>query len=124
MTTLISRKAVMATAAFGLLFLIGVRAFAAETASCSRRCLLEMLTTYTEALTDNNTSRLAVSPNVRVTGNGVVTQLGKGEVWGSVKRIPFRQALVDPVTGAAGFYGVLTNTPTGIRRSGGSTSCV
>jgi len=112
MTTLISRKAVMATAAFGLLFLIGVRAFAAEATSCSRRCLMEMLTTYTEALTDNNTSRLAVSPNVRVTGNGVVTQLGKGEVWGSVKRIPFRQALVDPVTGAAVFYGVLTNTPT------------
>jgi hypothetical protein len=112
MTTLISRKSVLATAALGALFWLGAHAFAADASSCNRHCLLEILTTYTEALTDNDTSRLHVSPDVRVTGNGVVAQLGKGEVWGSVKRIPFRQALVDPVTGAAVFYGVLTNSPT------------
>ena len=38
--------------------------------------------------------------------------IGKGEVWGSVKRIPYRHALVDGATGAAVFYGVLTNSPT------------
>ncbi len=85
---------------------------AATGGSCNRRCLLEVLTTYTEALSDNNTSKLAVSADVRVTGNGVLTTLGKGEVWGSVKRIAYRQALVDPVTGTAVFYGVLTNAPT------------
>jgi hypothetical protein len=79
---------------------------------CDRRCLLDVLTTYTEALVDNDTSRLHASPDVRVTGNGELTKLGKGEVWGSVKRIAYRQALVDPMTGAAVFYGVLTNTPT------------
>jgi hypothetical protein len=112
MTTLISRKSVLATAVLGALFWLGVHALAADASTCNRHCLLEILTTYTEALTDNDTSRLHVSPNVRVTGNGLVTPLGKGEVWGSVKRIPFREALVDPVTGAAVFYGVLTNSPT------------
>ena len=84
----------------------------AASAACGRRCLLEVLTEYTEALVDNNTARLRVSPEVRVTGNGALLKLGKGEVWGAVKRIAYRQAFVDPVTGAAVFYGVLTNTPT------------
>src|SRR6185437_2706762 len=75
MTTLISRKSMLATAVLGALFWLGVRAFAADASTCNRHCLLEILTTYTEALTDNDTSRLHVSPNVRVTGNGVVTPL-------------------------------------------------
>ena len=79
---------------------------------CNRKCLLEVLTAYTEALTDNDTSRLQVAANVRVTGNGVEKKLGEGGAWGQVRRIPYRQALVDPVTGAAVFLGVLTNTPT------------
>jgi hypothetical protein len=79
-------------------------------AACGRRCLLEVLTEYTEALVDNNTSRLQVSPEVRVTGNGALLKLGKGEVWGAVKRIAYRQAFVDPVTGAAVFYGVSRST--------------
>jgi hypothetical protein len=112
MTTLISRKAILATLALGALLWAAAHARAADTTACNRHCLLEILTTYTEALVDNDTSRLHLSPTVRVTGNGVVAQPGKGEVWGSVKRIPYRQALVDPVTGAAVFYGVLTNSPT------------
>ncbi|HEX5419744.1 MAG TPA: hypothetical protein VFY39_07075 [Gammaproteobacteria bacterium] len=82
---------------------------AAKNAACDRRCLLTFLTRYTEALTDDDTSRLAVAPNVRVTSNGSVTQLGKGQVWGKGRRLPYRQAFVDPVTGAAVFYGVVTN---------------
>jgi hypothetical protein len=81
-------------------------------ADCNRHCLLSILTTYTEALVDNDTSRLAVSPQLRVTSNGAVTTLGHGQVWGAVKRIPYRHAFVDPVTGAAVFYGTLSNTPT------------
>jgi hypothetical protein len=62
MTTLISRKSMLATAVLGALFWLGVRAFAADaSASCNRHCLLEILTTYTEALTDNDTSRLHVN---------------------------------------------------------------
>lgn len=82
---------------------------AAAPASCDRRCLLQFLTDYTEALTDNDTSRLAVAPDVKVTNNGDVTKLGKGDVWGPARRLPYRHAFVDPVTGAAIFYGVVTN---------------
>ncbi|HEY6454373.1 MAG TPA: hypothetical protein VIY90_03725 [Steroidobacteraceae bacterium] len=84
----------------------------APAADCNRHCLLSILTTYTEALVDNDTSRLAVSPQLRVTSNGALTTLGHGQVWGAVRRIPYRHAFVDPASGAAVFYGTLTNTPT------------
>ncbi len=79
---------------------------------CNRRCLLEFLQTYTEGLLDNDTSRIKVASNLRVTSNGVDVQLGKGEVWGLAKRMPYRQAFVDPATGAAMFMGTVTNAPT------------
>lgn len=84
----------------------------ANPSQCGRRCLLELLTQYTEALTDNEPAKLPLAANVRATSNGSVTQVGHGEVWGSVTRIPFRRAFVDPVSGSAVFYGTLTNTPT------------
>ena len=76
--------------------------------SCDRRCLLRTLTTYTEALTDDDLSRLPLAANVRSTANGVPTPLGKSAPWGPGRRLPYRQAFVDPVTGSAVFYGVLT----------------
>src|SRR5580704_17900847 len=91
---------------------LAVTAHAQPPSDCNRHCLLSILTTYTEALVDNDTSRLAVAPQLRVTSNGVVTTLGKGQVWGAVKRIPCRHAFVVPVSGAAVFYGTLSNTPT------------
>ena len=33
--------------------------------ACDRRCLLRILTGYTEAITDNDASRLAVTPGPR-----------------------------------------------------------
>ena len=63
--------------------------------ACGRTCLLQVLTEFTEAITDNNISRLKLTANARSTTNGVVTPLGKGEVWGKVRRIAFRQAFVD-----------------------------
>lgn len=84
-------------------------AAAAASPDCDRRCLLQFLTEYTEALTDNDLSRLAAAPDVRVTSNGMETTLGKGEVWGTPRRLPYRQAFVDPETGAAVFYAVVTN---------------
>ncbi len=78
-------------------------------ARCGRHCLLEILWDYTEALTDDEPSEVPAAPNVRVTSNGRVVELGHGEVWGSPRRMPFRHALVDPATGAAIFYGVVTN---------------
>jgi hypothetical protein len=81
---------------------------AAQGAGCDRRCLLQVLTEYTEALTDNDASKLPVAAGVRVTSNGSVASLGKSEVWGPSRRLPYRQAFVDPMTGAAVFYGVVT----------------
>ena len=81
-------------------------------ATCDRRCLLQTLTTYTEALTDDDLSRLPLAAGVRATSNGVVTPLGKSAPWGVGRRLPYRQTFVDPVTGAAVFYGILT-TATG-----------
>ncbi len=84
----------------------------ASAPDCNRRCLLEFLQTYTEGLLDNDTSRIKVASKLRVTSNGVDVQLGKGEVWGLAKRMPYRQALVDPMTGAAILMGTVTNAPT------------
>ena len=89
------------------LMLVG-GASAKDAASCDRRCLLQTLTAYTEALTDNDTSRLPLAGKVRVTSNGEPGALGKGEAWGPARRLPYRQAFVDPVTGSAVFYGIVT----------------
>lgn len=80
---------------------------------CDRRCLLQILTVYTEGLVDNDVTRLPLASSYKATANGVVkAKAGQSEVWGAIRRMPFRQALVDPVTGAAVFYGVVTNSPT------------
>jgi len=79
---------------------------------CDRRCLLEIGQTYTEGLLDNDTSRIKVAAKLRVTSNGTDVPLGKGEVWGLAKRMPYRQAFVDPLTGAVMFMGTVTNAPT------------
>jgi hypothetical protein len=78
--------------------------------SCDRRCLLQVLFEYTEAITDNDLSKLSLSPKVRGTNNGTETPLGKGDIWGPARRLPYRQVFVDPVTGAAMFYGVVTTS--------------
>jgi hypothetical protein len=82
---------------------------APDGSACDRRCLLRILTEYTEALTDDDTSRLALSPRLRVTSNGSVTELGKGQVWGPGRRLPYRHAFVDSEMHAAVFYGIVTN---------------
>ena len=81
---------------------------AAKAPSCDRRCLLRTLTEYTEAIGDNSTARLKLSPKLRTTFNGVETPLGKGEIWANNRRLPYRQVFVDPATGAAVFYGIVT----------------
>ncbi len=75
---------------------------------CDRRCLLRVLTSYTEALTDNDASRLSLAPGLKVTSNGAPASLGHSDAWGPDRRLPYRQAFVDPVTGAAVFYGIVT----------------
>jgi hypothetical protein len=99
--------------------LLGASAHAQQprAGDCDRRCLLTFLTEYTEALTDDNVARLAVAPTVRVTSNGALEELGKGQVWGPGRRLPYRQSFVDSLTGAAVFYGVVTNAINSARGS-------
>jgi hypothetical protein len=80
----------------------------AKAPACDRRCLLRELTEYTEAITDNSTSRLKLSPKLKATYNGAEGQLGKGDIWAANRRLPYRQVFVDPMTGAAVFYGIIT----------------
>jgi hypothetical protein len=76
--------------------------------ACDRRCLLRTLTEYTEAIGDDSTARLKLSPKLKATYNGVEGQLGKGDIWAANRRLPYRQVFVDPVTGSAVFYGIVT----------------
>jgi hypothetical protein len=85
-----------------------VAAAKAPAPTCDRRCLLHTLTEYTEAVTDNDASRLPLAPSMRATFNGVEGQFGKGDVWGAGRRLPYRQTFVDPATGSAVFYGIVS----------------
>jgi len=80
----------------------------AAQSACDRRCLLKTMYDYTEALTDNDASKLPMSAKARATFNGVAGPLGKSEAWGPARRLTYRQTFVDPVTGSAVFYGILT----------------
>ncbi|MDP9052487.1 MAG: hypothetical protein M3O31_17470 [Acidobacteriota bacterium] len=91
---------------------MSVAPMVANSSDCNRRCLLGLLTEFTEALTDNDVSKLPLAPDVRATSNGVPKKVGQGEVWGSAARLPFRRAFVDPLSGSAVFYSTVTNTPT------------
>jgi hypothetical protein len=90
------------------LLLPSLAAAQARAPACDRRCLLHTLTEYTEAITDNSTSRLKLAPALKATFNGVDAPLGKGEIWAADRRLPYRQVFVDPVTGSAVFYGIVT----------------
>lgn len=72
--------------------------------------LLIMVQEYLEAVTNNDASNLPLSPDVRVTENGVDIQPGTGVIWGEPRRIPCRQTFVDPENDMAAFFGVITNT--------------
>lgn len=81
--------------------------------SCDRKCLQTFLTVYTDAYATRNVSYITkVSPNVRVTDNGVVSSLGKGFIWQTIgpRRLTLRASWVDAVSGAATFRGLVTNT--------------
>ena len=78
----------------------------------NKNTLLKMVLEYVEAITNNDLSRLNLSPDLKVTSNGVRSPLGSSDIWGSPRRIPFRQTFVDAETGNGIFFGVITNTTT------------
>ena len=65
---------------------------------------------YLEAITNHDTSRLPLSPQVKVTDNGLPARIAASCIWGTPRRIPCRQTFVDPESGNVVFMGVITNT--------------
>jgi len=78
----------------------------------TEKSLLKFALEYLEAITNNDIERLLLSPDLKVTYNGIKTTLAGSPVWGAPRRIPFRQTFADPETGSVVFFGVITNTTT------------
>jgi hypothetical protein len=74
--------------------------------------LLKTTLEYLEAITNNDITLLPLSPHVKITNNGIQAKIGTSNIWGLPRRIPFRQTFVDPETGSAVFFGIITNTTT------------
>jgi len=81
-------------------------------AESKKRELFGLMLEYLEAITTNDASRLPLSPKVKVTNNGVVSEAASSCIWGHPRRIPFRQTFVDTETDNAVFFGVVTNSTT------------
>ena len=80
--------------------------------NCDRTCLLDMLTTYTDALVKHDPSPLPVTADVRVTENGQLIKLGDG-LWKTAASFSYKQSFVDVSAGQAGFFGVVEEPETG-----------
>jgi len=74
-----------------------------------RKMLLKTLSAYLDAAVFADRSHLLLSPELRVTYNGVVGKLGDNEIWEEVLRFPSRQTFADPMTGNVVFFGTATN---------------
>ena len=94
-----------------LAFLLNFMSVTAQNTTCDRGCLLRLLTIYTDGLQSKNTTAIPVASTVRITDNGAVTSLGQGRVWltPGTLRLPYRHAVVDPVSGAATIQATVTN---------------
>ena len=75
----------------------------------NRRFLLQTTTLYLEALIAKTPEVLRVSPNLKVTFNGEISELGKNELWRKTLLIPQRQTFADPDTNNVVFFGIVTN---------------
>ena len=73
------------------------------------RELVNIMTKYTEALIEKNPSALPLADNCRATYNGMEIHPGENEVWKNTLVIRERQTFVDPVSGEAVFFGMMTN---------------
>lgn len=75
----------------------------------SRHHLLKLLNRYLEAVISDAPELLPVSPDLRVTYNGLPISLGENEIWKSVIRFQSRQTFLDCHTQNIVFLGTATN---------------
>lgn len=78
--------------------------------TCDKRCLMEDMNLILSAIGSNTPSGLPISPQAKITSDGVQGKLESSPVWGPARRIPYRLVFTDPATESAVFYGVVTNS--------------
>ena len=71
----------------------------------SRESLLGLLDQYLDAVIEHTPSAVPLAANFRATEDGQPTKPGEG-VWKTLAAITYRQSVVDPFTGEAGFFGI------------------
>jgi hypothetical protein len=79
-----------------------------QAAQCDRNCLIKFVDQYLEALVARDPSRLPLAKGIKYTEDTAANSLGDG-LWVGVSDGPttFKVYAADPVTGQAGFFGVL-----------------
>ena len=79
---------------------------------CDRECLKEFVDKFLDALTSHDPGKIPLAGNIHYTENGQTLNLGDG-LWGTVTSIgDYRIYATDPGGGAAGFFGLITETST------------
>lgn len=90
-------------------FIPALAALAATVATaCDRSCLIGIADQYLAAMVKHDPAGLPLAPGVKYTENTATIPLGDG-LWVGVSEAPstFRIYVADPVSGQAGFFGVL-----------------
>ena len=75
----------------------------------TKRELLMQMSNFLEALIHDDPKRVPIAEVFKATYQGVQAPLGSGDIWGTPRRIPYRQTFVDDVTQTVCFSGVVTN---------------
>jgi predicted amidohydrolase YtcJ len=77
---------------------------------CDRGCLEALIDEYLDALAHKDPKRVPWAPNARFTENNVELEPGDG-LWATITKLgDYRLRVSDPVTGQAGFFGVVEET--------------
>jgi predicted amidohydrolase YtcJ len=79
-------------------------------ADCDRPCLEGLVDQYLQALANKDPKRVPWAPNARFTENNVELEVGDG-LWATLTKLgDYRLKVSDPLTGQAGFFGVVEET--------------
>ncbi|MBT2187476.1 hypothetical protein [Sphingobium nicotianae] len=75
--------------------------------TCDRACLIDHARDYMKALAAHDAGKAKFADDVQFTENNVVIPIGKG-LWNSISKVaPTGLELADPLTGQAGWFGVI-----------------
>jgi len=81
---------------------------ATRQSACDRACLINLTSTYLDAMVARTPSSVKVGPDFHATENGRPVALGDG-VWKTARSITSRQLFADESVGQAGVFAVMTD---------------